>query len=69
MNRCKNNRIAVFGECMLELSLQSLSHSDKSTPAKLAFGDDTLNMSVYLARLGTQVDYITALGDDNSANG
>lgn len=28
------------------------------------FGGDTLNTAVYLARLGTQVDYITALGDD-----
>jgi 2-dehydro-3-deoxygluconokinase len=29
-----------------------------------SFGGDTLNTAVYLARLGTQVDYITALGDD-----
>src|ERR1700753_1624856 len=28
------------------------------------FGGDTLNTSVYLARLGVDVDYITALGDD-----
>ncbi len=28
------------------------------------FGGDTLNTAVYLARLGAQVDYITALGDD-----
>src|ERR1700753_2351256 len=28
------------------------------------FGGDTLNTSVYLARLGVGVDYITALGDD-----
>jgi 2-dehydro-3-deoxygluconokinase len=28
------------------------------------FGGDTLNTSVYLARLGVAVDYITALGDD-----
>ena len=30
-----------------------------------SFGGDTLNTAVYLARLGTQVDYITALGDDS----
>jgi 2-dehydro-3-deoxygluconokinase len=28
------------------------------------FGGDTLNTAVYLSRLGTQVDYVTALGDD-----
>jgi 2-dehydro-3-deoxygluconokinase len=30
-----------------------------------SFGGDTLNTAVYLARLGTRVDYITALGDDS----
>jgi 2-dehydro-3-deoxygluconokinase len=30
-----------------------------------SFGGDTLNTAVYLARLGTEVDYITALGDDS----
>jgi 2-dehydro-3-deoxygluconokinase len=30
-----------------------------------SFGGDTLNTAVYLARLGTPVDYITALGDDS----
>lgn len=29
-----------------------------------AFGGDTLNTAVYLARLGVAVDYVTALGDD-----
>src|ERR1700694_293899 len=29
------------------------------------YGGDTLNTSVYLARLGVAVDYITALGDDS----
>jgi len=28
------------------------------------YGGDTLNTSVYLARLGVDVDYVTALGDD-----
>jgi 2-dehydro-3-deoxygluconokinase len=28
------------------------------------FGGDTLNTAVYLARLGSRVDYVTALGDD-----
>jgi 2-dehydro-3-deoxygluconokinase len=29
-----------------------------------AFGGDTLNTAIYLARLGNTVDYVTALGDD-----
>jgi 2-dehydro-3-deoxygluconokinase len=29
-----------------------------------AYGGDTLNTAVYLARLGVTVDYVTALGDD-----
>ncbi len=29
-----------------------------------AYGGDTLNTAVYLARLGAAVDYVTALGDD-----
>jgi 2-dehydro-3-deoxygluconokinase len=29
-----------------------------------AYGGDTLNTAVYLARLGVAVDYVTALGDD-----
>ncbi len=33
-------------------------------PARLAFGGDTLNTAVYLARLGFQPAYLTALGDD-----
>jgi 2-dehydro-3-deoxygluconokinase len=28
------------------------------------YGGDTLNTAVYLARLGVEVDYVTALGDD-----
>ena len=28
-------------------------------------GGDTLNTAVYLARLGVEVDYVTALGDDH----
>lgn len=33
-------------------------------PARLAFGGDTLNTAVYLARLGFEPAYLTALGDD-----
>ncbi|TPG52387.1 sugar kinase [Roseomonas nepalensis] len=51
-------RVACLGECMIEL---------RERPDGLlarAFGGDTLNTAVYLARLGAGVDYATALGDD-----
>ena len=55
-------RFAAIGECMIELS--DLGDGNMT----LAFGGDTLNTSVYLARLGARagiaVDYVTALGDD-----
>lgn len=53
-------RIASIGECMIELSAADLASGSRH----LAFGGDTLNTAVYLARLGTTVDYVTALGDD-----
>ncbi len=52
-------RVACIGECMIEL---------RQAPGGLysrGFGGDTLNTAVYLARLGIDVDYITALGDDS----
>src|ERR1700704_3404527 len=52
-------RVASIGEGMMEL---------KQAPGGLfsrGFGGDTLNTAVYLARLGVEVDYITALGDDS----
>jgi 2-dehydro-3-deoxygluconokinase len=55
-------RVACIGECMIELNQR-----DRETLA-LAFGGDTLNTAVYLARVNPRerlaVDYITALGDD-----
>jgi len=51
-------RIACIGECMVEL---------RELPTGLlqrGWGGDTLNTAVYLARLGLDVDYVTALGDD-----
>jgi 2-dehydro-3-deoxygluconokinase len=55
-------RVACIGECMIELN-----QHDAATLA-LAFGGDTLNTAVYLARLNLRsrlaVDYVTALGDD-----
>jgi 2-dehydro-3-deoxygluconokinase len=58
----RNLRVASIGECMVELRHRSATELD------LAFGGDTLNFAVYLARLtrgrGVRVDYVTALGDD-----
>ena len=55
-------RVASLGECMVELR-----HQDATTLG-LAYGGDTLNTAVYLARLtagrGVEVSYVTALGDD-----
>lgn len=51
-------RVACLGECMVELS----EHGDGRLTR--SFGGDTLNTAVYLARLGTPTDYVTALGTD-----
>jgi 2-dehydro-3-deoxygluconokinase len=59
-------RVASIGECMVELRHRS------QTELQLAFGGDTLNFAIYLARLtrgrGMRVDYVTALGDDAYSN-
>ncbi|WP_368039768.1 sugar kinase, partial [Sphingomonas bacterium] len=51
-------RIVVVGEGMIELS--------GGAPAgwRLGFGGDTLNTAVHLARLGGEVAFMTAIGDD-----
>jgi 2-dehydro-3-deoxygluconokinase len=60
-------RVASVGECMIELRHRS------ATALDLAYGGDTLNTAVYLARLtrerGVRVDYVTALGDDAYSDG
>ncbi|WP_460164790.1 sugar kinase [Pseudomonas sp. S1_G07] len=55
-------RIALIGECMIELQHRADGSLHQS------FGGDTLNTAVYLRReLGDSgsVDYVTALGDDS----
>ncbi|MGF9761462.1 sugar kinase [Microvirga sp. 0TCS3.31] len=52
-------RVACIGECMIELREEADGRLSRS------FGGDTLNTAVYLARLGMNVDYVTALGDDS----
>lgn len=60
-------RVVAFGECMLELQGQPFGTLQQ------AYGGDTLNTAVYLARCGArhglQVDYATALGDDGLSSG
>jgi 2-dehydro-3-deoxygluconokinase len=55
-------KIAIIGECMIELS-------EKGENIKRGFGGDTLNTAVYLARQSDteqlRVDYVTALGTDS----
>ncbi len=51
--------VACIGECMVELK-----QADGGLFSR-GYGGDTLNTAVYLARLGVDVDYITALGDDS----
>lgn len=59
-------RIALFGECMLELQGQAFG------TMRQTFGGDTLNTAVYLARLAGPaigVQYATGLGDDGLSSG
>jgi 2-dehydro-3-deoxygluconokinase len=51
-------KVACIGECMIELK-----QAERGLYAR-GYGGDTLNTAIYLARLGSDVDYITALGDD-----
>lgn len=57
-----SKKIAVIGECMIELS-------QKGSSLNRGFGGDTLNTSVYIARQvpadTLEVQYVTALGTDS----
>jgi 2-dehydro-3-deoxygluconokinase len=57
-----NRRIAVIGECMIELS------QDADGKLRQGFAGDTANTAVSLARLlpapTATISYVTALGDD-----
>ncbi|MGI9521939.1 MAG: sugar kinase [Hyphomicrobiaceae bacterium] len=50
--------IVAVGECMIELA------RGIDGRFALAFGGDTFNTAVYAARLGANVKYLTAVGDD-----
>ena len=57
-----SKKIAVIGECMIEVS-------QKGAEVSRGFGGDTLNTSVYIARQvapeALTVNYVTALGTDS----
>ena len=55
-------RVASIGECMIEL--RQAPGGPSGHLYSRGYGGDTLNTAVYLVRLGLDVDYITALGDD-----
>lgn len=61
-------KIAIIGECMLELSHGGGGSTRGAISMALSYGGDTLNTAVYLSRLGAKVDYVTALGDDNKSD-
>jgi len=57
--------IAIIGECMLQIDGLKAGDDPSTLNTKLSYGGDTLNTALYLARMGIQVDYVTALGDDS----
>jgi len=57
-------KVAVLGECMLELSNAAQGRFSRGMPCAFNYGGDTLNTALYMSRLGVSVSYLTALGDD-----
>jgi 2-dehydro-3-deoxygluconokinase len=51
-------KVASIGECMIEFA------QAENGLFRRGFGGDTLNTALYLARLGVDTSYVTALGDD-----
>ena len=59
----KKSRVVAVGEVMIELSRGAEGRFG------LAYGGDTFNTAVYLARAGIAVAYATAVGDDPYSQG
>lgn len=57
-------RIAAIGEVMIELSPYLTAQEESREIKALSFAGDTYNTAVYMARLGMDTCYATALGDD-----
>ncbi|MEO1079880.1 MAG: sugar kinase [Pseudomonadota bacterium] len=55
-------RVSVFGEPLLELASQN--SGEVLGPSVLGVAGDTLNTAVYLSRLGHEVSFISAVGND-----
>jgi 2-dehydro-3-deoxygluconokinase len=57
-------KITVLGECMVELSPEAADGSgDGGAPLyRMGYAGDTFNTAIYMARLGDEVAYCTALG-------
>lgn len=56
-------RIVIVGEGMVELSRA------EGDLWRLGYGGDTLNTAIHLARLGQDIRYVTALGEDPFSDG
>lgn len=65
--RLEGKRVALIGECMLELQGQAFG------VMRQGYGGDTLNTAVYLARCGAAAgirpSYATGLGEDRFSSG
>jgi 2-dehydro-3-deoxygluconokinase len=62
--------IVCFGECMIELSRAApgdieLRRAAPGNDWAMGFAGDTYNVAAYLKRLGEDVGYMTALGNDH----
>jgi 2-dehydro-3-deoxygluconokinase len=57
------SRVVTVGEVMVEMA------RGRDARYSLAYGGDTFNTAVYLARAGVPVAYATALGDDPYSDG
>lgn len=57
-------KVAIIGECMLEISNAAAGVMSRGMPCVFNFGGDTLNTAIYMSRLGSSVSYFTGLGDD-----
>lgn len=56
--------IAAIGEVMVELAPFPTADNNGREIMALSFAGDTYNTSVYMSRLGINVDYVTQLGQD-----
>lgn len=63
MSQSSSSRVVCVGEVMVELARGADGRFS------LAFGGDTFNTAVYLARAGVPVAYASALGDDSFSAG